>query len=250
MRGRGRQCLGEAELLEHLSEDRGCDFQARQGLARSRNLLTSLAAITDEAPCQSAPQQTTSTARDRRQMSNILYTRRVAAERRHDPTAGLGIAAHARRTEIGLTRQSLARLIGVSLATLNAMETAAIHNLSINEASAVLEALGLSLEIASNENPRRKAPPSRAPLERAVSAANMSFGRSLTSQQLRDALLQGEVPTQIQPHLHVLLDEAPMSLLGKVVDQLHDEAGIERRAAWAHMRSLARQLKSYRSVWA
>jgi hypothetical protein len=72
----------------------------------------------------------------------------------------------------------------------------------------------------------------------------------LTSQQLRDALLQGEAPPQIQPHLHVLLDEAPMSLLGKVVDQLHNETGIERRAAWAHMRSLARQLKSYRSVWA
>ena len=130
------------------------------------------------------------------------------------------------------------------------METAAVHNLSINEASAVLEALGLSLEIASNEKPISKAPPSWAPLECAVSAANGSCGCSRNRPPLRDALLQGDAPPQIQPHLHVLLDEAPMSLLGKVVDQLHDEAGIERCAAWAYMRSLARQLKSYRSVWA
>jgi len=162
----------------------------------------------------------------------------------------LGIAARARRTEIGLTQQGLARLSGVSRATINAMETAAIRNLSINKAAAVLEALGLSLEIGRNDNPSSKAPPPRPPLERAASTANVSFGPSLTSEQLRDALLKGEAPPQIQPHLHVLLDEAPVSLLGKVVDQLHNETGIERRAAWAHMRSLARKLKSYRSIWA
>ena len=162
----------------------------------------------------------------------------------------LGIAARARRTEIGLTQQGLARLSGVSRATINAMETAAIHNLSINKAVAVLDALGLSLEIGPNDKPRSKAPPPRSPLERAASTANVSFGPSLTSQQLRNALLKGEAPLQIRPHLHVLLDEAPTSLLGKVVDQLHNETGIERRAAWAHMRSLARTLKSYRSIWA
>ena len=41
-----------------------------------------------------------------------------------------------------------------------------------------------------------------------------------------------------------------MSPLAQVVDQLHSETGVERRATWAHMRSLECQLKSYRGVWA
>lgn len=57
------------------------------------------------------------------------------------------------------------------------------------------------------------------------------------------------VPTGFEPHVHTLLEEAPVSLLAKVVEQLHAEAGVAREEVWASMRSLARELQGMRALW-
>ncbi|WP_217808688.1 hypothetical protein [Derxia lacustris] len=46
-----------------------------------------------------------------------------------------------------------------------------------------------------------------------------------------------------------LLEEAPMSLLAGVVEQLHAETGLERAAGWRRLRALAHELKTTREVW-
>ncbi|WP_435452645.1 helix-turn-helix transcriptional regulator [Variovorax sp. LT1P1] len=168
----------------------------------------------------------------------------------HMPTVQeLSTLVRNRRKEIGITQEALAKLSGISRKTVNGVETATIKNLSIGIASAVLEALGMRLDVATGEAPGAQAPPARSPLEVAAMTAGVSFLPAVEHEELRRALMHGNAPSAIQPHLHALLDDAPMSLLGRIVDQLHREEAIERRAVWANMRGLARQLKSYRPVW-
>ena len=61
--------------------------------------------------------------------------------------------------------------------------------------------------------------------------------------------MTGIAPEKIKPHIQVLLDEAPVSLLAKLVDELHVERGLERAFVWSQMRNLARQLQCYRPIW-
>lgn len=67
---------------------------------------------------------------------------------------------------------------------------------------------------------------------------------------LEAALVTGKAaPERIRPHLQALLDEAPISLLAKVVDEIHTEKGMERAQVWAQMRRLAHELQCFRLLW-
>jgi transcriptional regulator with XRE-family HTH domain len=165
----------------------------------------------------------------------------------------IGAAVRLRRTEMGLTQEALARLSGLSRSTINAVEQQSIGNLSIAKAEALLESIGLSIRVTSataRPSAHKKAPPpSRSALERAAATASVSYGPVLTATQLESALVSGEAPERIWPHLRALLDEAPMSLLAKVVDELHIEKGVERAYVWSQMRRLAHELRCFRLVW-
>ncbi|MBS0453564.1 MAG: helix-turn-helix domain-containing protein [Proteobacteria bacterium] len=162
----------------------------------------------------------------------------------------IGNAVRMRRTEMGLTQQALARISGLSRSTINGVETQSIANLSIAKAEGLLESIGLAMNVSSAGTPsRKKPPPSRSALERVAATASTSYGPMLTVKQLEAALLTGSAPDDIGPYLHTLLDEAPMSLLAKVVEELHVEKGMERAQVWTQMRHLARELKCFRLVW-
>ena len=148
---------------------------------------------------------------------------------------------------MGLTQEALARLSGLSRSTVNAVEKQSIPNLSIAKAVSLLKTVGLSMIVATAV--QKKAPPSRSALERAAATASVSYTPAMTAKQLKAALIHGDAPQQIRPHLQALLDEAPMSLLAKVVDEVHAEAHVERKAVWTRMRHLAHELKCFRRVW-
>lgn len=165
----------------------------------------------------------------------------------------IGSAVRVRRTEMGLTQDLLARISGLSRSTVNAVEKQSIGNLSITKAVALLESIGLSMNVTANSatgSPSLKnSPPGRSALERAAATASVSFGRAMTAKQLEVALLTGEAPQRIRPHLQVMLDEAPVSLLAKVVDEIHAERAMPRAQVWNQMRNLAHELQCYRPLW-
>jgi transcriptional regulator with XRE-family HTH domain len=163
----------------------------------------------------------------------------------------IGNAVRLRRIEMGLTQEALARVSGLSRSTINAVERKSIGTLSIAKAEELLEAIGLSMSVtsASTRPSAAKAPASRSALERAAATASVSYESALTAKQLESALLSGEAPEPIWPHLRALLDEAPMSLLAKVVEEIHSEKGVERADVWSQMRRLAHKLKCFRVVW-
>jgi transcriptional regulator with XRE-family HTH domain len=160
----------------------------------------------------------------------------------------LGIAVRARRSDMGLTQAALAKLTGLSRATVNQLETGMIGDLSLKRAAKLLETLGLSMVIDPMPV-KRQAASRRLPLEIAAGTASVSYRVPLNPEQLRQALTGSAVPKGFTPHVHALLDEAPVALLASVADQLHEEAGIEPAQAWKRMRELAKALKSRRPLW-
>ncbi|MDQ0027889.1 2,4-dienoyl-CoA reductase-like NADH-dependent reductase (Old Yellow Enzyme family) [Variovorax paradoxus] len=102
---------------------------------------------------------------------------------------------------------------------------------------------------AAGSSSRKNAPPSRSAVERAAAMASVSYGQAMTAKQLEVALLTGEASPRIRPHLQVMLDETPVSLLAKVVDEIHAEKSMPRAQIWNRMGNLARELQCYRLLW-
>lgn len=153
---------------------------------------------------------------------------------------------------MGLTQEALARVSGLSRSTINAVERQSIGNLSIAKAEELLESIGLSMSVTSastRPSANASAPASRSALERAAATASVSYAAALTAKQLESALLTGKAPEPIWPHLRALLDEAPVSLLAKVVEEIHAEKDVERAHVWNQMRLLAHELKCFRMLW-
>lgn len=166
------------------------------------------------------------------------------------PILELGFAVRTRRSDMGLTQSSVAALSGLSRATVNQLEKGTVKDLSLTRAARLLDVLGLSMSIASPRTSRQTDRLKKRPaLEIAARTASVSYKVPVGAQQLRDALMAGTLSADISPHVYALLDEAPVSLLASIVEQLHEEGGIERAKVWKQMRDLAHQLKSSREIW-
>ena len=168
------------------------------------------------------------------------------------PLFELSTAVRTRRSDMGLTQLTLAMLSGLSRATVNQLEKGTIKDLSLTRAARLLDVLGLSMAIA----PPRPRPASRdrdkeksTALDLAARTASVSYQASISASQLREALTSGALAPAYQPHVYALLDEAPVSLLAAVAEQLHRDVGVERAQVWKRMRALAHQLKSSREIW-
>lgn len=151
---------------------------------------------------------------------------------------------------MGLTQTSLAKLSGLSRATVNQVENGTINDLSLTRASKLLGVLGLSLSVAAPRAiPQRGKVAKSSALDLAARTASVSFRAPMRAEQLRDAFTSEAVPTGFAPHVHTLLEEAPVSLLASVAEELHNDTHLDRTQVWKKMRDLARQFKSSRDLW-
>ena len=162
----------------------------------------------------------------------------------------LGIAVRSRRRDMGLTQVALARLSGLSRATVNQIENGTAKELGLARASRLLSEIGLSLDIAAPRPLPGRADSSRSSaLDLAARTASVSYRVPISAEQIGAALSTGTVPTGFRPHMHTLLDEAPVSLLASVAEQLHAALGTDRAEVWRTMRALARESRSSRGLW-
>ena len=162
----------------------------------------------------------------------------------------LGNAVHARRSEMGLTQARVARLSGLTRQTVNQVENGTVVDLSLNRASRLAEVLGLSLAVRDPRMHEADKPGARSTaLVRAARTASVSYRQAMAPTQLRKILMAGTVAPDDAPYLHALLDDAPISLLASLSEQLHRESGMDRAQAWQHFRHLAHQVLSKRDIW-
>lgn len=160
----------------------------------------------------------------------------------------LGHALRTRRTEMGLSQAQVAALSGLSRQTVNQIETCAASDLGLNKAERLASVLGLMLHVDAGR-PRLNRLPKMKPLTRAAATASVSYKSRLAAPMLKRILASGKLSEKYIPHVHALLDDAPVSLLSAVAEQVHEEESISREDVWKNYRSLARQVKSRREIW-
>ncbi len=91
--------------------------------------------------------------------------------------------------------------------------------------------------------------PDSSPIELAARTASVSYVGMLDPQALTSSLATGVIPKGYEPHMGALLDEAPVSLLTKVVEQIHAQLNLPRESVWLNMRRMALELKTTRDFW-
>ena len=160
----------------------------------------------------------------------------------------LGQALRTRRTEMGLSQAQVAALSGLSRQTVNQIETCAAPDLGLNKAERLASALGLMLRVDAGRH-RINRPPKMTPLARAAATSSVSYKTRLPEAALKQIIASGQAPEKYIAHVNALLDDAPVSLLAAVAEQLNDEANTSRETVWKSFRSLARQVKSRRDIW-
>ena len=156
----------------------------------------------------------------------------------------IGSLIKRRRIELDMTQALLARASGLSRASVNALETGAIKDLSFNRALRVFSVLGLRFEASSPQKP-----PGASALRIAAQTASVSLRTKMKPAVLRRALTEGCFPAHATAHIGTLLDEAPPSLLVRLVDEVSKENNLAPVPVWRNMRKLAKGFLSPRGLW-
>jgi transcriptional regulator with XRE-family HTH domain len=162
----------------------------------------------------------------------------------------LSHAVKTRRSDMGLTQTALSALSGLSRATVNQVENGTINDLSLTRTARLLGVLGLTLSVTP-ARPKSSVGgrPKTSPLILAARTASVSYRDSLIPEMLEHVLLSGEVPSSFVPHVNALLEDASISLLAAVVEQLHEKTGVQHSKLWSTLRSIAQRFGCRRDIW-
>lgn len=155
----------------------------------------------------------------------------------------IGAAVRARREALGLSQHGLAKLAGLSRATVNQLERGSLRDLGIAKLTRLLGLLGLALDAKQARTPPRG-------LWTASRAASVSYKRTLDPGSLARALASGDIPPGLEPHLAALLDEVPLPLVVRAVEEAARQERVPPRRIWRHLARWAAELRSPRRVFA
>ena len=107
---------------------------------------------------------------------------------------------------LGLSQARLATMSGLSRATINQLETGSLVDLGAAKLIVLLDPVGINLHAGTREGHNHA-------LESISQNASVSYTTLLDPIVLAAALVDGELPRGITPHVATLLNEAPLSLI-------------------------------------
>lgn len=154
----------------------------------------------------------------------------------------IGTLVRERRDTLGLSQDRLAKLAGLSRATINQLETGALVDLGVIKLACLLELVGLTFEAHARTTPHRG-------LLMASRTASVSYKTQLDAGQLAKALATGEVPPGLLPHVAAFLDEAPLPLVVSAVEETTKRGRVPPKRIWQHVVRWASEIDSPRRVW-
>jgi len=155
----------------------------------------------------------------------------------------IGQLVQRRRQALGLSQARLAKLSGLSRATINQLETGTLVDLGASKLIGLLDLLGLDLDA-------HERPPLHNALNLASQTASVSYKQVLEPQALAAALVDGQLPTQWKPQVATLLDEAPLPIIVSAVEAVASHSSCSAKMLWKHLFQWAHELQSTRQVWA
>lgn len=140
-----------------------------------------------------------------------------------------------------LSQAQLAKLAGLSRLTINQLEAGKMKDLGASKLITLLAVLGLNLDIVPQAN--------RSGLFKAAVSANVSYHNSFTPHDLESALASGTIPPGCESQFSVILDEVPVSIVVKAVEEAAAHTGMRPKQMWKHLANWSRDLRLYRRVW-
>ena len=146
----------------------------------------------------------------------------------------MGKLVRERRDTLGLSQDRLAKMAGLSRATINQLESGTLVDLGVTKLARLLDLVGL---------------PHRG-LLMASRTASVSYKAQLDAGQLSKALATGEVPPSLLPHVATFLDEAPLPLVVSAVEEAANRGRVPPKRIWQHVVRWASEVHSPRRVWA
>ena len=155
----------------------------------------------------------------------------------------IGRLVHQRRQLLGLSQDRLAKLSGLSRATVNQLESGSLKDLGAAKLIALLNLLGLQLDATERTG-------QRSALHLVSQTASVSYQTALDPNALAAALVDGHLPEAITPQVATLLDEAPLPLIVAAVEEVAANARQPAKTLWKHVLRWAHDLHSPRPVWA
>ena len=155
----------------------------------------------------------------------------------------IGQLVQRRRQALGLSQARLAKLSGLSRATINQLETGTLVDLGAAKLIGLLDLVGLDLD-AHERPPRRNA------LRLASQTASVSYKQVLEPEAFAAALVVGLLPAQLKPQVATLLDEAPLPIIVGAVEEVASQSSCPAKTLWKHLLQWAHDLQSPRQVWA
>ena len=153
---------------------------------------------------------------------------------------------HSRREALGLSQARLARLCGLSRATVNQLENGSLVDLGAAKLLALLNLLGI--EWSASLRPARAARGNALAL--LSQTASVSYRHALAPAALSQAMVSGSLPEAITPQVATLLDEAPLPLILAAVEQVAQQTHTPPKTLWKHLAQWAQALQSPRAAWA
>ena len=155
----------------------------------------------------------------------------------------MGLLVRERRVSLGLSQERLAKLAGLSRATVVQLEAGTLVELGVTKLAGLMDLLGLQLSAGKRAASRRG-------LLMASRNASVSYKAKLGAGQLARALATGELPAGLLPHLATLLDETPLPLVVAAVEEAAAQGRVPAKRIWQQLALWAREFASPRRVWA
>ena len=151
----------------------------------------------------------------------------------------IGTLVRSRRERLGLSQEQLARFSGLSRVTVNQLERGTLKDLGVAKLMTLGGVLGIRLTAATTAGKENG-------LYMASITSGVSHRRTIDARQLSKALGSGIIPANYRPQIAALLNEAPLEILVKAVEESAMREKVAPKIIWAHLRTWARDLMSTR----
>ena len=151
----------------------------------------------------------------------------------------IGALVRSRREQLGLSQEQLAHFSGLSRVTINQLECGTLKDLGVAKLLALASVLGIRMTAAAM-------PKKGNGLYMASITSGVSHRQKIGEKNLSKALGAGVIPAGYRPQIASLLNEAPLEILVKAVEESAVREQVAPKKIWAHVRMWARDLMSTR----